>query len=141
MILVLCATHQSQESLRKTRKEYATNSIKNHLSILLFVIESINKMTTYYNSTTEQKSVFYTKIVGEKERLSRVVHNLKSTITYSSDTLDPILVDQLDVICTFVGQSDINEKEDGKLEYPKYEKSKQKVDQAIKKLAEIQAPD
>ncbi len=98
-------------------------------------------MTTYYNSTTEQKSVFYTKIVGEKERLSRVVHNLKSTITYSSDTLDPILVDQLDVICTFVGQSDINEKEDGKLEYPKYEKSKQKVDQAIKKLAEIQAPD
>jgi hypothetical protein len=61
---------------------------------------------------------------------------MRNTIVYSSDTLDPTLVNQLDGVCTFVGQSGITEK-DGKLEFPKYEKARRKVDEIAKKLASI----
>jgi hypothetical protein len=91
-------------------------------------------MTMNYNTEDEQKSVIYTKIKGEEERMARIIQNVRNTITYSSDTLDPTLVNQLDGLCTFVGQSSIIEK-DGKLEFSKYEKSRRKIDELAKKLA------
>jgi len=91
-------------------------------------------MTNNYNTEAEQKSVIYTKIKGEEERMARIIQNVRNTITYSSDTLDPTLVNQLDGLCTFVGQTTVTEK-DGKLEFPKYEKSRRKIDEIAKKLA------
>ncbi|AJZ76217.2 hypothetical protein [Candidatus Nitrosotenuis cloacae] len=127
---------RAQELLRITRKDHAVKSFKSHIAILLFVIEIINKLITNYNTTTEQKSVLYAKIKGEEERLARITQNLKNTITYASDTLDPVLLDQLDGFCTFVSQPNIIEK-DGNLEFSKYEKSKRKIDEVVKKLANI----
>ena len=68
--------------------------------------------------------------------MARIIQNVRNTITYSSDTLDPTLVNQLDGLCTFVGQTSITEK-DGNLEFPKYEKSRRKIDEITKKLASI----
>ena len=68
--------------------------------------------------------------------MARILQNARNTIVYSSDTLDPTLVNQLDGVCTFVGQSRIKEK-DGLLELDKYEKSRKKIDEATKKLASI----
>jgi len=65
-----------------------------------------------------------------------ILQNARNTIVYSSDTLDPTLVNQLDGVCTFVGQSAIIEKE-GKLEFTKYEKSRRKIDEVSKKLQSI----
>ena len=127
---------ESQESIRKARRDYAIQNVKNHMTTLLFVIGIINRMTLNYNTETEQKSVIYTKIKGEEERMARIIQNVRNTITYSSDTLDPTLVNQLDGLCTFVGQTSITEK-DGKLEFPKYEKSRRKIDEITKKLANV----
>jgi len=66
--------------------------------------------------------------------MARIIQNVRNTITYSSDTLDPTLVNQLDGLCTFVGQTTVTEK-DGKLEFSKYEKSRRKIDEIAKKLA------
>jgi len=126
----------SQESIRKARRDYAVQNLKNHLTTLVFVIGIINRLTINYNSTTEPKSVLYTKIKLEEERMVRILQNARNTIVYSSDTLDPSLVNQLDGVCTFVGQSNIQEK-DGLLEFAKYERSRKKIDEAIKKLADI----
>lgn len=126
----------SQESIRKARRDYAVQNLKNHLTTLVFVIGIINRLTINYNSATDQKSVIYTKIKGEEERMARILQNARNTIVYSSDTLDPILVNQLDGVCTFVGQSNIQEK-DGLLELVKYERSKKKIDDITKKLASI----
>jgi hypothetical protein len=93
-------------------------------------------MTMNYNTEDEQKSVIYTKIKVEEERMARIIQNVRNTITYSSDTLDPTLVNQLDGLCTFVGQLGISEK-DGILEFLKYEKSRRKIDEIAKKLASI----
>ena len=126
----------AQEAVRKARRDYAVQNLKNHLTTLLFVLGIINRLTINYNSATEQKSVVYTKIKGEEERMARILQNARNTIVYSSDTLDPTLVNQLDGVCTFVGQSGIIEKE-GKLEFTKYEKSRRKIDEVSKKLASI----
>jgi hypothetical protein len=127
---------ESQESIRKARRDYAVQNVKNHMTTILFVIGIINRLTINYNTATEQKSVVYSKIKGEEERMARIIQNVRNTITYSSDTLDPTLVNQLDGLCTFVGQAGITEK-DGKLEFPKYEKSRRKIDEITKKLASI----
>ena len=126
----------SQETIRKARRDYAVQNLKNHLTTLVFVIGIINRLTINYNSTTDLKSVLYTKIKAEEERMARILQNARNTIVYSSDTLDPMLVNQLDGVCTFVGQSNVREK-DGLLEFEKYERSRKKIDDAIKKLANI----
>ncbi len=126
----------AQEAVRNARREYAVQKLKNHLTPLLFVIGIINRLTINYNSATDLKSVLYTNIRDEEERMARILQNARNTIVYSSDTLDPTLVNQLDGVCTFVGQSAIIEKE-GKLELTKYEKSRSKIDQVSKKLQSI----
>jgi len=126
----------AQEAVRKARRDYAVQNLKNHLTTLLFVLGIINRLTINYNSATDQKSVIYTKIRGEEERMARILQNARNTIVYSSDTLDPTLVNQLDGVCTFIGQSAVTEKE-GKLELTKYEKSRRKIDEMTKKLASI----
>jgi len=68
--------------------------------------------------------------------MARILQNARNTIIYSSDTLDPMLVNQLDGVCTFVGQSSIQEK-DGLLELVKCERSKKKIDDVTKKLVSI----
>jgi hypothetical protein len=127
---------ESQESIRKARRDYAVQNVKNHMTTLLFVIGIINRMTMNYNKVAEQKSVIYTKIKGEEERMARIIQTVRNTITYSSDTLDPTLINQLDGLCTFVGQISTTEK-DGKLEFSKYEQSRRKIDEVTKKLASI----
>ena len=126
----------TQEAVRKTRRDYAVQNLKNHLTTLLFVIGIINRLTINYNLATDLKSVLYTKIKDEEERMARILQNARNTIVYSSDVLDPALVSQLDGVCTFVGQSNIKEK-DGLLELEKYEKSRKKIDDVTKKLASI----
>ena len=126
----------TQEAVRKTRRDYAVQNLKNHLNTLLFVINIINRLTINYNSTTDRKSVVYTRIREEEERIARILQNARNTIVYSSDTLDPMLVNQLDGVCTFVDQSSVKEK-DGLLEFEKYEKSRRKIDQVTKKLQSI----
>ena len=126
----------AQESVRKARRDYAVQNLKNHLTTLLFVLGIINRLTINYNSATDQKSVIYSKIRGEEERLARILQNARNTIVYSSDTLDPTLVNQLDGVCTFIGQASVIEKE-GKLELTKYEKSRRKIDEITKKLASL----
>jgi len=126
----------TQETVRKTRRDYAVQNLKNHLTTLIFVIGIINRLIINYNSATDQKSVLYTKIRGEEERMARILQNARNTIVYSSDILDPTLVNQLDGVCTFVGQSSVKEK-DGLLELGKHEKSRKKIDEIIKMLQSI----
>lgn len=126
----------SQETVRKARRDYAVQNIKNHMTTLLFVVGILNRLTMNFNTATEQKSVVYTKIRNEEERMGRIIQNVRNTVTYSSDTLDPTLVNQLDGLCTFVAQVSTTEK-DGILEFPKFEMSRRKIDDIIKKLAEI----
>jgi len=56
---------ESQESVRKARRDYAVQNVKNHLTTILFVIGIMNRLTINYNSATEQKSVLYSKIKGD----------------------------------------------------------------------------
>jgi len=116
----------SQESLRKARRDYAVQNLKNHFTTLLFVMGIINRLASDYNKPTDQKSVIYTKLKTEEARMGRIVQTARNTIVYSSDTLDPTLVSQLDGLCTFVGQISLAEKE-GVMELPKYEEAKKKI--------------
>ena len=89
---------------------------------------------------SEKKSVFYTKVKGEEERLSCLVQNVKNTKTYASDTLDPTLVDQLDRLCTLVDKSNVTEA-NGNLEFSKYEELKRQIDEVTNNIAKVSNTD
>ena len=123
----------TQEEMRNARRDYAIQSIKNHLTTLLFIMGIINRFAVSYNRETTQRSTIYTTLKGEEARMGRVIQTTRNTIVYSSDTLDPVLVDQLDGVCTFISQISLLEKE-GIIELPKYEQSKAKIMDLTKKL-------
>ena len=119
--------------MKNTRRDYAIQSLKNHLTTVLFIMGIINRMILGYNKEASEKSRIYTSLKGEEARLNRIMQTARNTIVYSSDTLDPTLVDQLDGILTFISQLSIAEI-DGKLDLPKYEQSKAKILDITKKL-------
>ena len=121
------------EKMKNTRRDYAIQSLKNHLTTVLFIMGIINRMILGYNKEASEKSRIYTSLKGEEARLNRIMQTARNTIVYSSDTLDPTLVDQLDGILTFISQLSIAEI-DGKLDLPKYEQSKAKILDITKKL-------
>ena len=123
----------AQEKMRDARRDYAVQSIKNHLTTLLFIMGIINKYVANYNRETTQRSIIYATLKGEEARMGRIIQTTRNTIVYSSDTLDPTLVDQLDGLCTFISQISISERE-GAIELPKYEQSKAKIMDLTKKL-------
>ena len=53
---------EAGESIRKARRDYAVQNIKNHFTTLLFVVGILNRLIINYNSATEQQSVIYGKI-------------------------------------------------------------------------------
>lgn len=123
----------AQEAMRTARRDYAIQNIKNHLTTLLFIMGIINRFVASYNKETTQRSTIYATLKGEEARMGRVIQTARNTIVYSSDTLDPTLVDQLDGVCTFVSQISLSERE-GAIELPKYEQSKAKIMDITKKL-------
>ncbi len=123
----------TQEAMRRARRDYAIQNIKNHLTTLLFIMGVINRLVANYNKETTQRSTIYATLKGEEGRMGRVIQTARNTIVYSSDTLDPTLVDQLDGVCTFISQISISERE-GAIELPKYEQSKAKIMDITKKL-------
>ena len=123
----------TEEKMRNARRDYAIQSLKNHITTLLFIMGIINRLILGYNKEASEKSTIYTSLKGEEARLGRVIQTARNTIVYSSDTLDPTLVDQLDGILTFISQLSIAEI-DGKLDLPKYEQSKAKILDITKKL-------
>ena len=123
----------AQETMRNSRRSYAIQNLKNHLTTLLFIMGIINRLVASYNKETTNRTTIYAALKGEEARMGRVIQTARNTIVYSSDTIDPELIDQLDGVCTFVSQISITERA-GVIDLPKYEQSKAKIMDITQKL-------
>jgi len=127
----------SQEAMRLRRKDYSVQHLKNLFNTLLFTIGIINKSTTTFNlalaSETRKEERLYirgnllSELRAEEAQMGRVIQLIRNTLISSNDVLEPEIIDQIDGICTFIGELSAREQKDGTLVYPKYTVCKSKI--------------
>jgi len=135
---------ESQESMRIRRKDYAAQHLKNLFNTLLFTIGVINKSTSNFNlalaSETRKDERIYlrekmlSEIRSNEVQMGRVLQLIRNTIIASNDILEPDIIDQIDGVCTFIGELSAIEERDGTMVFPKYEVCKTKTRLLIEKL-------
>jgi len=128
---------ESQENMRLRRKDYAAQHLKNLFNTLLFTIGVINKSTSNFNlalaseTRKDERQYLREKMLSElrsdEVQMGRVLQLIRNTIIASNDILEPDIIDQIDGVCTFIGELSATEQRDGKMAFPKYEVCKTKT--------------
>ena len=121
---------ESQENMRLRRKDYAAQHLKNLFNTLLFTIGVINKSTSNFNlalaSETRRDERIYLRekmlaeLRSDEVQMGRVLQLIRNTIIASNDILEPDIIDQIDGVCTFIGELSAIEERDGTMVFPKY---------------------
>jgi len=121
---------ESQETMRLRRKDYAAQHLKNLFNTLLFTIGVINKSTSNFNlalaseTRRDERQYLREKMLAElrsdEVQMGRVLQLIRNTIIASNDILEPDIIDQIDGVCTFIGELSAIEERDGTMVFPKY---------------------
>jgi len=135
---------ESQENMRLRRKDYAAQHLKNLFNTLLFTIGVINKSTFNFNlalaseTRRDERQYLREKMLSElrsdEVQMGRVLQLIRNTIIASNDILEPDVIDQIDGVCTFIGELSAIEERDGTMVFPKYGVCKTKSKLLIGKL-------
>jgi len=130
--------------MRLRRKDYAAQHLKNLFNTLLFTIGVTNKSTSNFNlalsSETRKDERQYLKgkmlseLRSEEAQMGRVLQLIRNTIISSNDILEPHIIDQIDGVCTFIGELSAREERDGTMVFPKYVVCKTKTRLLIEQL-------
>ncbi|MDF2422449.1 MAG: hypothetical protein OPY06_05510 [Nitrosopumilus sp.] len=126
---------ESQDVMRKRRQEFAVQTLRNHFTTLLFIFGVVNRFVSKYNEGESDNNKLYDKIKSEESRIERIVQNIRNTLMYSNDTLDPTFVNQVDTFCTFT--HNLLKEENDKILMPKYDEGKKKILELTEKLKEF----
>jgi len=135
---------ESEENMRTRRKDYAAQHLKNLFNTLLFTIGVINKSTSNFNlalaseTRKDERNYLREKMLSElrsdEVQMGRVLQLIRNTIIASNDILEPDIIDQIDGVCTFIGELSATEQRDGKMAFPKYTVCKTKTKLLIEML-------
>jgi len=66
--------------------------------------------------------------------VGRAILLIRNTLISSNDVIEPDLLDQIDGICTFIGELSAREEKDGTMFFPKYRVCKEKIRLMMEKL-------
>ncbi len=135
---------ESQEVMRLQRKDYTVQHLKNLFNTLLFTIGIINKSTSTFNralaSETRKEERLYirgkllSELRAEEAQMARVIQLIRNTLISSNDVLETDLADQIDGVCTFIGELSSIEQRDTTMVFPKNDVCKSKIRLMIEKL-------
>ena len=135
---------ESQEVMRLRRKDFSVQHLKNLFNTLIFTIGILNKSIYTFNlalaSETRKDQRLYirenllSELKGEEAQVARAIQLIRNTLISSNDVIEPDLVNQVDGICTFIGELSAKEQKDGTMFFPKYKVCKEKIRLMIEKL-------
>ena len=135
---------ESQEIMRLRRKDFSVLHLKNLFNTLIFTIGILNKSIYTFNlalaSETRKDQRLYirenllSELRGEEAQVGRAIQLIRNTLISSNDVIEPDLVNQIDGICTFIGELSAREQKDGTMVFPKYKVCKEKIRLMIEKL-------
>ena len=136
----------SQEIMRRRRRNFAIHSFKNHLGNLLSTISSINDLVSKYSEDKQSKTFFSgiqstdirSQIKNDEEVKQRLIQTIRNTIIYASDVLDPLLVANIDELCTNIGQTYVIE-QDTVMSFPGFDEAKNMVIEVSEMVGEFES--
>ncbi len=135
---------ESQEVMRLRRKDFSVLHLKNLFNTLIFTIGILHKSIYTFNlalsSETRKDERLYirenllSELRGEEAQVGRAIQLIRNTLISSNDVIEPDIVDQVDGICTFIGELSAREQKDGTMVFPKYKVCKEKIRLMLEKL-------
>ncbi|QDI88258.1 hypothetical protein Nisw_01280 [Candidatus Nitrosopumilus sp. SW] len=125
----------SEKSWSDARRDFAVRNMKDALNTIMFISGRIKKLTEIYNKkgVTDPKEEIKEKIKDEEAVLQRFLQTARNGLIYSSDVFDPVVMYQIEGMCTFISQmSTVHEGE--KILFPKYNDAILKIKILYKQL-------
>ncbi len=74
-----------------------------------------------------KRRIIVDEIHGEESRVARIINSIRNNLLAANDVLEPDVVNQIEGVCTYLGELYAIERLDGVMTMPKYEISKKKI--------------
>ena len=127
---------ESQQALNYRRKDYSVEHLKSMLNLMLFAMSMMRGSITHYNKARTMKdkedqkwiqSTTLSQLRAEESKLGRILQNVRTILVACNDILEPDVVNRIWGACNYIVGIEVQQKEDGSLEYPKYNVCRMKV--------------
>ena len=124
------------DAMKKRRREFAIQSLKNHFTTLLFSMSLINKLEPMYASDTKNRDNIKDQINRNYEIISRVINDIKNTLLFLNDVLEPQIINDVNKLCQTIHQGYVKDV-DKQLRLIDYTETKNKINGLCKTFDEL----
>jgi hypothetical protein len=127
---------EEQDTMKKRRREFAIQSLKNHFTTLLFSMSLINKLEPLYASGTKNRDNIKDQINRNYEIISRVINDIKNILLFLNDVIEPQIITDVNQLCQTIGQGYVKD-ENKQLRLIDYTETKDKINCLCKTFDEL----
>jgi hypothetical protein len=127
---------EEHDAMRKRRREFAIQSLKNHFTTLLFSMSLINKLEPMYASGTKNRDNIKDQIDRNYEIISRVINDIKNILLFLNDVLEPQIINDVNQLCQTINQGYVKD-ENKQIRLIDYTETKYKIKGLCKTFDEL----
>jgi hypothetical protein len=127
---------EEHDAMRKRRREFAIQSLKNHFTTLLFSMSLINKLEPMYASGTKNRDNIKDQIDRNYEIISRVMNDVKNILLFLNDVLEPQIINDVNQLCETINQGYVKD-ENKQIRLIDYTETKSKIKGLCKSFDEL----
>ena len=127
---------EEHDVMKKRRREFAIQSLKNHFTTLLFSMSLINKLEPLYASGTKNRDNIKDQINRNYEIISRVINDIKNILLFLNDVLEPQIINDVNQLCETIHQGYVKD-ENKQLRLIDYTETKNKINSLCKTFDEL----
>ena len=97
------------DGMKKRRREFAIQSLKNHLTILLFSMSLIKRLESNYTRNTDNSDKIKDQINKNSQKISRALNDIKNILLLLNDVLEPQVVNDLNQLCQTIQEGQMKD--------------------------------
>lgn len=127
---------EEHDAMRKRRKEFAIQSLKNHFTTLLFSMSLVNRLEPMYASDTKNRDNIKDQINRNYEIISRVVNDIKNVMFFLNDVLEPQIITDVNQLCQTINQGYVKD-ENKQSKLTDYTETKNKINSLCRTFDEV----
>jgi hypothetical protein len=127
---------EEHDAMKKRRREFAIQALKNHFTTLMFSMSLINKLESMYASDTKNRDNIKDQINRNYETISRVINDIKNILLFINDVLEPQIINDVNQLCQTIHQGYVKD-EYKQLRLIDYTETKNKINSLCKTFDEL----
>lgn len=127
---------EEHDTMKKRRREFTIQALKNHFTTLLFSMSLINKLESMYASDTKNRHNIKDQINRNYEIISRVINDIKNILLFLNDVLEPQIINDVNQLCQTIHQGYVKD-EYKQLRLIDYTETKNKINSLCKTFDEL----